>query len=159
LAQSCPVKVVRTIFQESDVDVSLDLDGANWRGTPPLTTKPSRVAAERICLIGDAGGYFEPFTGEGMASALETGVAVGAFAARAASKWAPSLAIGWARLHRQLVYDRQFTCRQLAWVLRHRWAAFAAISLCRVFPSIAGRVIAKTTASNNLLDFHEMAAT
>ncbi len=43
----------------------------NWRATPPLTRQAARVAAYRLLLVGDATGYVEPFTGEGMASAME----------------------------------------------------------------------------------------
>ncbi len=45
----------------------------NWRGTPALTRQARRRAAERLFLIGDAAGYIEPFTGEGMAWALAAG--------------------------------------------------------------------------------------
>jgi hypothetical protein len=53
------------------------LGAATWRGTPPLTrSQPVADATGRILRIGDAAGYVEPFTGEGMgwalASALES---------------------------------------------------------------------------------------
>ena len=37
-----------------------------WKGTPELTRRPAQVGAERILSVGDASGYVEPFTGEGM---------------------------------------------------------------------------------------------
>ena len=44
--------------------------GRQWRGTPPLTRRAPSLAAERVFVLGDAAGYVEPFTGEGMAWAL-----------------------------------------------------------------------------------------
>ena len=46
---------------------------AEWRGTVALTRTTRPVAADRVFLIGDATGYVEPFTGEGMAWALDVG--------------------------------------------------------------------------------------
>jgi flavin-dependent dehydrogenase len=158
LSRSSPRDVVRSMFQESGVSVPLALENATWRGTPPLTSCPRVVAGNRVFLIGDASGYVEPFTGEGMATALETGVAIAPFVAESAAQWTPSVAAGWTALHRRLVSDRQQTCRRLSWVLRRPWAGFTAMQLCRLFPSIARRVIEKTNASNPSRVFPEFAA-
>jgi 2-polyprenyl-6-methoxyphenol hydroxylase-like FAD-dependent oxidoreductase len=42
-----------------------------WRGTPALTRSAAPAGAERLLLVGDAAGYVEPFTGEGMTWALQ----------------------------------------------------------------------------------------
>ncbi len=117
----------------------------DWQGTPSLTSRPNRVAAERLFVIGDAGGYVEPFSGEGMATALESALAVAPLAVEAVQAWQPSLIAEWVAKHRQLVVDQQTTCRQLAWMLRHTWAAASAIGLCRAQPWIAQRFIAKVS--------------
>ncbi len=145
LSHAAPGEIVASILEAAGVRVSIGIESAVWRGTPPLTSQPASVAAKRLFLIGDAGGYVEPFTGEGMAAALETSVAVAPFAMRATEAWVPSLAVCWQALHRQIVRDRQLTCRQLAWILRRPWAAFAAMSICRIIPGVAGRLIAKTS--------------
>ena len=44
-----------------------------WRSIAPLTRKPIRPAHENLFLIGDAARVVEPFTGEGIAYALNTG--------------------------------------------------------------------------------------
>ena len=97
------------------------LDELPWRGTPALTRRPHRVAAERVFVVGDAAGYVEPFTGEGMAWALASGVAVAPLAARAVERWRPELARQWADLHRRVVGRRQVVCRAAAAVLRRPW--------------------------------------
>ena len=43
---------------------------ARWRGTPRLTRNPVKKGTPRLASVGDAGGYIEPFTGEGMGWAL-----------------------------------------------------------------------------------------
>lgn len=64
----------------------------SWRGTPALTRRRTRISEERVFVLGDAAGYVEPFTGEGMAWALASGAAVAPLAARAVGEWRPELA-------------------------------------------------------------------
>lgn len=135
------------------------LEDANWRGTPPLTSRPMRVASERIFIIGDAGGYVEPFTGEGMTFALEAAVAVVPLAKRTVESWKPSIIIQWESLHEQIVQQRQFTCRQLAWVLRRPWASIVAINVCRLVPWIANRTIAKINLPSSAFSSERIGST
>jgi flavin-dependent dehydrogenase len=116
-----------------------------WHGTPPLTSRPHCVAAERLFLIGDASGYVEPFSGEGMAAALESALAVAPLAREAIDNWRPSLVAEWESVQRTVVVESQATCRQLAWILRHGWVAAAAIGLCRAQPWIARSFIRKVS--------------
>jgi menaquinone-9 beta-reductase len=90
-----------------------------WRGTPSLTRKPIRLAEERLFILGDAAGYVEPFTGEGMAWAMASAVAVAPIAAEAARSWSPALIDEWTRHYRQCVGQRQHICRWVARGLRH----------------------------------------
>ena len=150
LSNAAPVEVVASILADSDIVAPLGLRCATWRGTPALTSRPQRVAANRVFLIGDAGGYVEPFTGEGMATALESAMAVTPLVLQAAQAWAPATACRWESLHRQIVSDRQHTCRTLAWILRRPWATYATLSTCRVLPGVATRWIAKTNLSPNV---------
>ncbi|MEM9789993.1 MAG: FAD-dependent monooxygenase [Planctomycetota bacterium] len=46
------------------------LAGSSWCGAPALTRRRKRVAWGRCLAVGDAAGYVEPFTGEGMGWAL-----------------------------------------------------------------------------------------
>lgn len=47
-----------------------------WRAVGPLPWRPRRIAGPGAALIGDAAGYGEPFTGEGMAWAVESAAMV-----------------------------------------------------------------------------------
>jgi len=150
LLRTAPAKIVTDILFHAGIRFPPELLSAHWRGTPPLTSRPARVAFNRVFLIGDAGGYIEPFTGEGMAAALEAALAVTPLVVRATQLWTSAIADEWEMRHKKIVRDRQRTCRQLAWILRRPWAAIAALSVCRMLPGIAARLIAKTSHSTTI---------
>jgi flavin-dependent dehydrogenase len=150
LLRTTPAKIVADILTEAGVGFPADLMSAHWRGTLPLTSRPKSVAAERVLLIGDAGGYVEPFTGEGMAFAVESAIAITPFVVQAVQSWTRAIGENWEMLHHQMVRDRQRTCRQLAWILRRPWAASLTLGICRVMPRIAERMIYSTNYPTNL---------
>ncbi len=94
------------------------LEQARWRGTPALTRRPIQPGSERVLAVGDAAGYIEPFTGEGMAWALASGAAVAPLALRAVQRWRPGVVQEWRVLHRQIVRRRQWVCWTTAWLTR-----------------------------------------
>lgn len=138
-------ELIGVMLQTAGVELDVDWSQVAWSGTPPLTSRPAGVAAERLFVIGDASGYVEPFSGEGMATALSTGIAVAPHAERAARGWRSELAPRWQATHRSLVVDSQSTCRQLARILRQPWAATAALWICRTQPWVARRYIRKVS--------------
>ena len=144
LAKCGPAAAVADILRESALPELAEISAATWRGTPPVTSKPKCLAGERIFLIGDASGYVEPFTGEGIAAAVESAIAVASLAIQGVYTWNNSLASRWAALHRQIVSDRQTTSRRLAWTLRRPWAAAIALTACQLHPRLAARIIAST---------------
>jgi menaquinone-9 beta-reductase len=117
------------------------LDRAAWRGTPGLTRRTWPLAEERLFLIGDAAGYVEPFTGEGIAWALASARAIAPLAIRAVEGWTPRLANDWADLHGRLVRRRQWVCRGLATVLRRPWLARSAFEVAASVPGAARFVL------------------
>lgn len=113
------------------------LEAAPWHGTPALTRQARRVAAERVFVLGDAAGYVEPFTGEGMAWALASGAAVAPLALRAASAWQHDLGREWTECYRRLVSCRQTACRAAAAVLRYPLLAGAIVAVLSCVPVLA----------------------
>jgi flavin-dependent dehydrogenase len=108
-----------------------------WRGTPALTRVRKLVADRRVFVVGDATGYVEPFTGEGMGWALQSAVHLGPIASHAVDQWDDRLAHEWTKLHGQLLRSRQRLCRATARVLRHPWLASAIVHAVRLVPPIA----------------------
>lgn len=113
-----PAGVVRAILGESPLFPPPDLESLTWKGTPPLTRQATRLAARRVLVLGDAGGYVEPFTGEGMAWALDA-------AARAAEvlrtsgydNW-PANAQAWETAQRSAMRRQRMLCHAMARMLR-----------------------------------------
>lgn len=104
-----------------------------WKGTPALTRRPAAVAGERWLAVGDAAGYVEPFTGEGMAWA----VASGAAAATLAADWHPGRAAEWERYFARRLRPRQRVCRATAAVLRSPRLCKLTVSLLSLAPAAA----------------------
>lgn len=94
------------------------LEQARWKGTPSLTRQPIQPGSERVLAVGDAAGYVEPFTGEGMAWALASGAAVAPLAMQAIKHWRPEYVQKWGRMHQRIVGRRQWVCWTMTWVTR-----------------------------------------
>jgi flavin-dependent dehydrogenase len=117
-----------------------------WRGTMALTQQPLQPVADRVLVLGDAAGYVEPFTGEGIAWALASGLAVAPLAVRAIHDWQPALGEQWAALHGQIVARRQYFCRIVAQVLRHPALVQVLIALLGRMPALANPVVRRLNA-------------
>jgi menaquinone-9 beta-reductase len=124
-----------------------ELQTATWQGTLALTRQSMPPAAERVFLLGDATGYVEPFTGEGMAWALMSSRAVGPLARRGIQCWSPSLAREWAEIHNRLILRRQRLCRGLATVLRHPWVTRASLEFLKRFPELGELIIGRLNSA------------
>ena len=114
---------------------------SGWHGTPSLTVSPQKNAAERIFVIGDAAGYVEPFTGEGMAAAVEEAVSVTPLVCRAVNAWQSSLAEAWQNQHRRHFLKRQRVCRLAAAVLRSPCLTRMTMTAIRMFPQPADYLV------------------
>ncbi len=133
--------LVAAILAEAGLPSVPHIDRLSWRGTPRLTRRTMRPAAERLFLIGDAAGYVEPFTGEGIAWALAAAVAVAPIAHRACQRWDPVLAAQWSACHRRIVQCRQWPCRWLAALLRRPILMRGAIALLHRMPLLAAPLL------------------
>jgi flavin-dependent dehydrogenase len=114
------------------------VDAARWRGTPALTRRRASLAAPRILVAGDAAGYVEPFTGEGMGWAIATGAAAGRLAA--SMRAAPDAWREWPDRHRALVRAQRLRCRAIALTLRSPLLVTGAIAVARIAPRALGAV-------------------
>jgi flavin-dependent dehydrogenase len=142
-----PGRAAAAILRQTDWPPVPGVEELPWRGTPGLTRRASRLAGERVFVLGDAAGYVEPFTGEGMAWALAAGAAVTPLALRALHNWEPALGRAWAGLHRQRIVRRQTMCRVAAQVLRHPLLVRSLIALLARAPGLAAPFIAHLNAT------------
>jgi 2-polyprenyl-6-methoxyphenol hydroxylase-like FAD-dependent oxidoreductase len=84
----------------------------------PMPCHAREVARGRVALVGDAAGYHEPFTGEGMAWAMESARALDEAAVGCLpGVWDARAGAAYARAWRRAVGRRQRACRGVAWLL------------------------------------------
>jgi 2-polyprenyl-6-methoxyphenol hydroxylase-like FAD-dependent oxidoreductase len=114
-----------------------ELSELPWRGTPRLTRRAAHLGGERVLVLGDAAGYVEPFTGEGIAWALAAGGAVAALAGSEEGCWRPEWAEQWTTLYTSLVTRRQHFCRLAAQVLRRPALVRMVIAVLAHAPGLA----------------------
>lgn len=114
-----------------------NLGAAEWRGTPLLSRQAHSVAGERILALGDATGYVEPVTGEGMAWAMVAAEAAAPLAVAGAREWSPTIARRWDREHRDLVARKAWFCRRMMGLLRSPIATRSALLAASMLPSAA----------------------
>jgi len=125
-------------------DVGVRFDDAHawpWRVTPPLTRTRRRLATRGLFVVGDAAGYVEPFTGEGMAWALAGGVAVVPHAAAAIDDARAADPAAWTTTHRRVVARRQRRCRAVAALLRRPRLTRLAVGVLAVTPGLAAPLV------------------
>ncbi len=136
---------ISALLQHSHLPVPANLGQIDWQGTPLLTRQASQVAGWRVLLAGDAAGYVEPFTGEGMAWALSAASAAAAIADAGIDAWSSELETRWQKTHRTLVTDQQRHCRRLAAWLRWPVAVRLGIAAVAAVPAI-GRAVERRLA-------------
>ncbi|QVL54070.1 MAG: FAD-dependent monooxygenase [Cyanobium sp. M30B3] len=127
----------RAVLSSAGFAIPAGLEQARWQLTAALTRRAPVVAGERFLVLGDAAGYVEPFTGEGMAWALTAGAAAAPVVLAGLAGWSPALERRWQRELQRRVGRRQRLCRGLALVLRQPGATALAFALSQRLPALA----------------------
>jgi flavin-dependent dehydrogenase len=144
-SQPSAARAVRALLAEAGVACSPALDGVDWMGTIPLTRGLDRPAARGVLVVGDAAGYVEPFTGEGMAWAFAGAEAVVPFVTRAVRSDDPAIEDEWARAYANTIGRDQRWCRAVTRVLRMPAAVTPLVALLRRRPGLARPLLAHLT--------------
>ena len=139
-----PMQSLEAIFRSASVRLPAELRHASIKGTVPLTRSARRVAGQRLFLLGDATGYVEPFTGEGMAWALTAATAVVPLLIAAVREgWSANLEARWQVDFGKIVRREQRICRLLCAALRQPWLLFPIMTTCRMFPSLTRHLVSQ----------------
>lgn len=141
-----PAQAAMQVLSECGLPVPHSLIANAWSGTPALTRRRSKVAANRLLIAGDATGYPEPFTGEGIAWALWSGLWAGQLASIGVDKWTPELAGEWSQLH-SILRGQQARSTMIAQMLRHRIFRKILIGTISALPSLASYLISRISNS------------
>ncbi|CAN5737581.1 FAD-dependent oxidoreductase [soil metagenome] len=132
-----PARAACLILGTSGEDWDHAVLGARFYGTPALTRRRNRVAEQGLLVVGDSAGYVEPFTGEGMAWALQSAEEASRLAAATLSGQGEpgrSLAESWQTWQRVNARRRERRIRVLRAVLHRPWLADAAMTLLHLRP-------------------------
>jgi flavin-dependent dehydrogenase len=111
---------------------------APWQGTPQLWRMRRHVHDHDTLVAGDAAGYVEPFTGEGMGWAMATGEAAGHHAAAVLAGETTMKA--WPARARPLTRMSGVRCGMVARILRHPALVRAGLQAAERWPSVASRI-------------------
>ena len=136
---------IDAILAEAGVKAGPGLDTIDWMGTIPLTRHVPRPAARGVFVLGDAAGYVEPFTGEGMAWAFAGAEAVVPIVKRAVASHDARLEQDWIRVHARGIGREQRWCRVVARVLRMPALLTPCVLLLRQHPALARPLVAHLT--------------
>ena len=147
-----PGPVADRILREAGFPSLGGLQDARWKGTVALTRQTRPLGDHRLLILGDAAGYVEPFTGEGIAWALESGRAIVPVVLRALERWEPSLVDQWGEIHHRLVRHRQSFCRAAAIVLRRPVLVRAAFGAAAWIPGATAQVLQRMNTSRPLVE-------
>ena len=142
-----PAAAAGAILAEAGFAPIPELQTASWHGTPALTRRCNPPAANRVFVIGDASGYVEPFTGEGIAWALGSATAVIPLVQAAAANWRPTLARRWLETHKNLAGRRQTACRVLTRLLRMPRLTALAVAILARSPRVAAPYLQRLNRS------------
>lgn len=140
-----PAAVALAVLRANGLPEPDELNAAEWRGTPRLSRRARALAARRLLVLGDAAGFVEPFTGQGIAWALASGRAVAPLAARAAQAWTETLAREWEQVWKREVAVSQGDCRLLTQLLRRPALVRSAVGLFSHVPALARPLVRRVT--------------
>lgn len=146
-----PAEAARRIVERAGLPWPEELSRLKWHGTPALTRRLAHVAAHRVFVVGDAGAYVEPFTGEGMTWAMLTGAAVAPIACNAIDGDPRRSAERWEAMHRRLLGRRMFVCRAICRLLRSEKIAGVAIAAAARLPWLAAPLVKLLAGSPTVL--------
>jgi len=136
-----PGEAVHRILQDSPLPKLEGVCELDWQGTNPLSRQTSPAAGRRIFFVGDAAGYIEPFTGEGMAWAIASGAAVAGIAHQAARCYSDDLPQRWIRTREGLLRGRMRLCGLVTQSLRYQRLTEWNVAVLSHMPFLATPVI------------------
>lgn len=141
--KSSPTDALLSLFEEAGETPPAGLAEMSLRGTRPLTQTTSPRSLERLLLLGDAAGYVEPFTGEGIAWALASAaLALPTTLDVCSGGWSTAAADAWERNYHRSISGQLRICRLLSSGLRKPWMLQPMITFFRMFPSATGMIAA-----------------
>ncbi len=135
--QAGPVNVIGDILRSCDQPVPTGLASARIHGTGKLTRRRKHLGGHRVLAVGDACGYVEPVTGEGMAWAIHAAYLLNQIMPASSQVWDPNLPEKWRARYSQVIGRQQRWCRLMRTTMHNPAMTAAGIFMGNAFPGIA----------------------
>ncbi len=148
-----PAPLIQKILHECRVPIPPQLHESKFHGTGLLTRQRAAIGGHRVLAVGDACGYVEPFTGEGIAWAIRGAREVVDLLPKSMNHWPTHLPEASAQRHRATIGTQQRWCRLLRRTLRYPSLASCTIALAAVLPGL-GRALAQHISRPSLSTTH-----
>jgi menaquinone-9 beta-reductase len=129
-------QLIQKILSEARQLSPADLNSAKFFGIGRYTRQRTRLGSHRVLAVGDAVGYVEPFTGEGIAWAIEGAREATNLLPDPAADWPQTLPQLWANRHYCAIGRHQWRCRTLRYLARRPTLAASALAFVSAFPVI-----------------------
>lgn len=134
-----PLSLINGILRQCGVDLALPPHSIT--GTPLLTRKRMMLGSHRALSLGDASGYIEPFTGEGMTWALTAATLLVDALPEDLALWPDDGAARWTAINRRCFRRQHQLCRLLRYAL-HRPAVYhSALTLMSGMPRAVDKAV------------------
>jgi flavin-dependent dehydrogenase len=140
-AARSPAALINHILNEAGFPCVDEAEDVPWRGTPALTRRAKPLGTYRCLLIGDAAGYVEPFTGEGIGWAMQSAVLATSLVSDRLDAWDAETPARWDRVYQQTLARHQRSCRLISQLLRSRPLRQLAIWSLRHAPALSRPVV------------------
>ncbi len=127
-----PASLIESIFASCDRPIRAE--SLKLKGAPTLTRHREHLGGHRVLAVGDACGYVEPFTGEGVAWALRSAMDV---TSMITGEWADKMPTCWRSVQRHSLGQKQSICRAVRYAVRRPLLASAAINVLQYVPSLS----------------------
>lgn len=154
-AQNGPAQAAAAILRSADLPIPNGLEAAHWMGTDSLTRRRRNIAGTRLFVVGDAAGYAEPFTGEGIAWALWSGLAASSIAARAVIKWNDHMVQEWEAVHADLIRRRHKRSKLISKALRSETVRKITVGILASIPSLANPILSSVSVDEAICSDYE----
>ncbi|MEN0110440.1 MAG: FAD-dependent monooxygenase [Planctomycetota bacterium] len=128
------------VLRDAGFPVPTRVGAVDWKATPRLTQRPRRLGGPRVLRVGDAAGYVEPFTGEGIGWALRGAIDLAPIADAAIDAWDDGVIDAWQRVFSRRIGRWQTRCRAVCGLIGGRAATPALVRLLRAAPWLAAPI-------------------
>ena len=132
-----PAQAAAAILRDTGFPIPEGMVEATWQGTAALGQRLRRPVGRRVFVIGDAAGYVEPITGEGIAWALTDAAIVPKFVERGVINWTRGIETDWVESRKRLVVRHQRLCQLTCRILRSPLASDVLLRLLARYPRLA----------------------